>query len=331
MLAHRSIRRALRGALFACCLAAPAWSGAQQGYPDKPIRLVVGVPPGGTIDLIARTVGQQLSQQLGQSVVVENRAGAGGNIGAAFVAKAAPDGYTLFLSVIGTMAINPSIYKQLPFDPVEDFAAISQLTSVPQVMVIHPDIPAKNLQEFLAYAKARPGQINFGSGGTGTATQMAGELFNSVSGAKLVHVPYKGSAPAMTDLLVGRVSAMFEQISTALPHIRSNSLRPLGVTTRERSPAAPDIPSLAEAGLKGYDVSTWHGLVAPAGTPPAIVRRLHDEVVKALASPEVKKRFAEGGIIPVSSTPEEFAAFTRSEVERWREVVKSSGIAASVD
>jgi tripartite-type tricarboxylate transporter receptor subunit TctC len=197
---------------------------------------------------------------------------------------------------------------------------------VPQIMVINPSVPANNLEEFIAYEKKHHGQLNFASGGVGTATELAGDLFNSMAGTKLIHVPYKGSGPAMVDLLGGRASVMFEQMSTALPHVRAHTLRALGVTTLKRSPAAPDIPSLAEAGLKGYDVSTWHGLVAPAGTPPAIINRLHDEVVKALASPAVQKSFSEGGIIAVSSTPEQFAAYTKSELIRWRAIVKATGV-----
>lgn len=317
-------------ALASTTLGTPQLADAQDkppaNYPDRPIRLVVGVPAGGTIDLIARIIGQQLSKQMGQSVIVENKGGAGGNIGANFVAKSAPDGYTLFVSVIGTMAINPSLYKSLPFDPVRDFAPISQLSSVPQLMVINKNIPANTLAEFISYAKANPGKLNYASGGSGTATHLAGELFNAMAGTDLVHVPYKGSAPAMTDLISGQAAAMFDQISTALPHVRNGTIRAMGVTTRERSPVAPDIPSMSEAGLSGYDMSTWHGLVAPAGTPPAIVNYLHDQTVKALASPEVRKSFADAGIVPVSSTPAELAKFTADEIERWRNVIRKAGI-----
>ena len=305
---------------------AHAQSPAPANYPDRPIRLVVGVPAGGTIDLIARIIGQQLSKQMGQSVIVENKGGAGGNIGANFVAKAAPDGYTLFVSVIGTMAINPSLYKSLPFDPVKDFASISQLSSVPQLMVINKNVPANTLAEFITYAKANPGKLNYASGGSGTATHLAGELFNAVAGTDLVHVPYKGSAPAMTDLISGQAAAMFDQISTALPQVRNGTVRAMGVTTKQRSPVAPDIPSLAEGGLTGYDMSTWHGLVAPAGTPVAIINYLHDQTVKALESPEVRKSFADAGIVPVSSTPAELEKFTADEIVRWREVIRKAGI-----
>ncbi len=297
-----------------------------QSYPAKPIRLVVGVPPGGATDVVARIAGKKLAEQLGQPVVVDNRGGAGGNIGAEIVAKSPPDGYTLFLAVIGTMAINPSIYREMPFDPLRDFAPISQLTSMPQVLLVNPSVPAKNVQEFIAYAKAHPGQLTFASGGVGTATHLAGELFKKMSGTELVHVAYKGNGPAMTDLIGGRVSAMFDQVATGLPHARSGKLRALGVTTAERSPAAPDIPTIAESGLPGYAVTTWHGLVAPAGTPPAILERLHDEVVKALASAEVRDLFAKNGIDPLTSTPQQFGAFMKAEIEKWRATVKAAGI-----
>jgi tripartite-type tricarboxylate transporter receptor subunit TctC len=307
-------------------LVAASGAALADTYPSRPIRLLVGVPPGGANDFVARAVAQQLSEQMGQSVIVENRAGAGGNIAADLVAKSPPDGYTLFLSVIGTMAINPSLYASMPFDSVKDFATISQLTSMPQVMLVHPSIPAKNVKEFIAYAKAHPGQLSFASGGNGTATQLAAELFKSMAGIDMVHVPYKGNGPATVDLLSGRVALMFDQIATGLPHARDGSLRALGVTTATRAPAAPDIPTIAESGLPGYDVTTWHGLVAPAGTPRPIIDRLHAEVVKALNDPTLRQHFIEAGIVPVSSTPEEFAAFTKAEVARWHDVVKAAGV-----
>jgi tripartite-type tricarboxylate transporter receptor subunit TctC len=317
----KQTRRSLLTLMLAAC-AGPTFADA---YPSQPIRLVVGVPPGGSNDLVARVIGLQLSKQLGQSVVVDNKGGAGGNIGAEFVAHAAPDGYTLFLSVIGTMAINPSLYRKLPFDSVNDFATISQLTSMPQVMLVHPSIPASNVREFIAYAKANPGRINFASGGNGTATHLAGELFKSMAGIEMTHIPYKGNGPATVDLLGGRVAVMFDQIATAMPMVRDGRLHGLGVSTATRSPAAPELPTISESGLPGYDVTTWHGLVAPAGTPPAIIERLHREVVTAINSAEVKSSFAAAGIIPVSSSPEAFKAFTILERERWRPIVKASG------
>jgi tripartite-type tricarboxylate transporter receptor subunit TctC len=322
---HWMLDLARRASLMLMLVAVPVLAIAADAYPNRPIRLLVGVPPGGANDLVARVVAQQLGEQLGQSIVVENRGGAGGNIAADYVAKSPPDGYTLFLSVIGTMAINPSLYPSLPFDSMRDFATISQLTSMPNVMLVHPSIPAKTVKEFIAYAKEHPGKINFASGGSGTATHLAAELFKTMAGIDMVHVPYKGNGPATIDLLSGRVAVMFDQIATALPNVRDGRLRALGVSTASRSPAAPDLPTIAESGLPGYDVTTWHGLVAPAGTPRPIIERLHDEVVKALASPAVRDKFAAAGIVPVSSTPEEFAAFTQAEINRWRGVVKASG------
>ena len=318
-----NVRNLLVAVLVAGSAAAPVQA---QTFPAKPLRLVVGVPPGGTTDIVARAVGQKLSEQLGQPVVIDNRGGAGGNIGAEAVAKSPPDGYTLFLATIGTMAINQLLYKEMPFDTMRDFAPVSQLTSMPQVMVIHPSIPATTAQEFVAHAK-RPGvQLNFGSGGTGTATHLAGELFAHMAGIKMSHVPYKGNGPAMTDLLGGRVSAMYDQIVTALPHVRTGKLRALGVTTATRAAIAPEIPTLAEAGLKGYEVTTWHGLLAPAGTPAPILVRLSQEVARALQSPEVTQRFAANGAEPVASTPAQFGDFMRAEIRKWTDTVRAAGL-----
>jgi tripartite-type tricarboxylate transporter receptor subunit TctC len=298
---------------------------AAQNYPQKPVRLIVGVPPGGTTDVVARLVGQKLGEQIGQQVVIDNRGGAGGNIGAEVVAKAPPDGYTLFLATIGTMTINPSLYKKMPFDTLRDFAAISQLTSMPQLLVVHPSVPVKSVKELISYAKSRPGQLNFASGGSGTAIHLAGELFKTMANVDMVHIAYKGGGPAMTDLLGGQVSLMFDQILTALPHVQSGRLRALAVTTEKRSQAAPQIPTISEAALPGYAVTTWHGLLAPAGTPRDIVHRLSTETAKALQSVEIRDRFATQGVEPVSSTPEQFAAMMKSELEKWRKVIAASG------
>jgi tripartite-type tricarboxylate transporter receptor subunit TctC len=296
-----------------------------QTYPQKPVRLVVGVPAGGTTDVVARLVGQKLGEQTGQQFVIENRGGAGGNIGAEFVAKAAPDGYTLFLATIGTMTINPALYSRMPFDTLRDFAAISQLTSMPQLLVVHPSVPVKTVKELIAYAKSRPGQLTFASGGSGTAIHLAGELFKTMAGVDMVHVAYKGGSPAMTDLIGGQVSLMFDQILTALPYAQNGRLRGLAVTTSARSPAAPQIPTIAEAALPGYAVTTWHGLLAPAGTPREIINRLASEASKALQNPDIRDRFATQGVDPVASTPEQFSAMMKSELEKWRKVVTTSG------
>jgi tripartite-type tricarboxylate transporter receptor subunit TctC len=303
-------------------LALPAQS---QPYPAKPIRLVVGVPPGGTTDVVARLVGQRLAEQFGRQIVIDNRGGAGGNIGAQLVAGAPADGYTLFLATIGTMAINPALYPKLPFDTLRDFAPVSQLTSMPQMLVVHPSLPATSVVQLIAYAKSRPGQITFASGGAGTAIHLAGELFKSLAEVQLVHVPYKGGGPAMTDLIAGQVMLMFDQIVTALPPVRAGRLRALGVTTLRRSPVAPDIPTIAEAGLAGYNVSTWHGLLAPAGTPQAIVGRLSTETARALRHADLSDKFLSQGAEPVASTPAEFGAFIKTELDKWAKVVAASG------
>ena len=310
-----------------CALAAISTHGpaSAQSYPQKPVRIVVGVPAGGTTDVVARLLGHKLGELLGQQVVIENRGGAGGNIGAELVAKAPPDGYTLFLATIGTMAINPSLYSKMPFDTLRDFAAISQLTSMPQLLVVHPSVPVKTVKELIAYAKSRPGQLTFASGGGGTAIHLAGELFKTMAGVEMVHVAYKGGGPAMTELIGGQVSLMFDQILTALPHVQSGKLRGLAVTTGKRSPAAPQIPTIAEAALPGYAVTTWHGLLAPAGTPREIVNRLSSEAAKALQNPDIRDRFAAQGVDPVSSTPEQFSALMKSELEKWRKVIAASG------
>lgn len=326
MMPLRRWRRHALAVLMLLAIPVPALAQGGAAYPTKPIRLLVGVPPGGTTDLVARLVGDQLGRQLGQPIVIENRGGAGGNIAAEAVAKSPADGYTLFLGPVGTMAINPSVYAKMPFDTMRDFAPISQLTSLPIVMVVHPSVPAKNLQEFIAFAKAKPGQASFASGGNGTQTHLAGELLKSMTGIEMIHVPYKGTAPAMVDLLGGRVSAMFDQIATALPHVQSGKLVAIGVTTAKRSAVAPNIPTIAESGLPGFEVATWHGLFAPAGTPREIIAKLNVEVVKALNAPELVEKFKANGVDPVSSTPEQFGAFVQAELTRWNGAVKAAGL-----
>ncbi|MDB5924860.1 MAG: hypothetical protein JWN13_3796 [Betaproteobacteria bacterium] len=318
-------RALLCAALFALGVIGVEHPARAQNYPQKPIRLIVGVPPGGTTDVVARLVSQKLGEQLGQQVVVENRGGAGGNIGAEVVAKAPPDGYTLFLATIGTMTINPSLYRKMPFDTLRDFAAISQLTSMPQLLVVHPSVPVKTVKELIAYAKNRPGQLNFASGGSGTAIHLAGELFKTMANVDMVHIAYKGGGPAMIDLLGGQVSLMFDQILTALPHVQNAKLQALGVTTEKRSPAAPQIPTISEAALPGYAVTTWHGFLAPAGTSKDVISRLSAETAKVLQSADIRERFAAQGVDPISSTPEQFAAMMKSELEKWRKVIAASG------
>jgi tripartite-type tricarboxylate transporter receptor subunit TctC len=297
-------------------------------YPTKPIRIVVGYAAGGATDVIARIVGQKLAEELGQPVVVENRPGAGASIGSDFVAKSAPDGYTLFMGTIAN-TINTTLYRRLPFDFERDFAPISLVATVPNVMVVNPSVPAKTVQEFIALAKAKPNEIYFASSGSGSSIHLSGELFNMVAGVKMVHVPYKGSAPAVIDLMGGQVQVMFDNLSSSLPHVKAGKLRALAVTSATRSPAAPDIPTMAEAGLPDCEVLSWFALMAPAKTPQPIIDRLNAATVKLLGQDDVKQKLDAIGADPAPSTPQELGALIRSETAKWAKVVENSG--AKVD
>ena len=298
-----------------------------QDYPVKPIRVVVPFPPGGGTDLMARTVIQRLGETLGATVVIDNRGGAGGTIGTDVVAKSPPDGYTLLI-VSGAHAINPGLYRKLPYDSVRDFAPVTMLTSGPGLLVVHPSVPAKTVKEFIAFAKTRPGQLNYASAGIGTPPHLSGELFKTMAGINIVHVPYKGNGPAYTDLIGGHVSVMFPTIPTAIPHVRAGKLRALAVTTRSRTPIAPELPPISESGVPGYEVSSWYGLLAPAGTPAAVISRLQREIAKVLRSPDVGEKLTAQGLDLVGNTPEEFAAVIRSEIVKWARVIKASGATA---
>ena len=296
-----------------------------QNYPNRAIRLVVPSSPGGGTDIIGRIGAQTLSEQLGQQVVVETRAGAGTIIGNEAVAKSAPDGYTLLMG-LSTLAINPSMYAKLPYDALRDFAPISQAVSVPNILTLHPSVPAKTVKEFIALAKAKPGSITFGSAGMGTSPHLSGELLKALAKIDIVHVPFKGSGQSIISQLAGEIAANFPSVPTALPYIKADRLRGLGVTTSKRTQALPDVPSIAEAGVPGYEATQWFGVLAPAGTPRAIVERLHQETSRALRSAEVKERIIGEGMEVVASTPEEFAAYIKSETEKWKKVIKSAGI-----
>jgi tripartite-type tricarboxylate transporter receptor subunit TctC len=305
-----------------------------QTWPAKPVRIIVPFPPGGTTDIVARAIGVELQRMWQQPVVIENRAGAGGNIGADAVAKSAPDGYTLLMGTVGTHAINQALFAQsgskMPFDPAKDFVPITLVAGVPNVMVINPKLPVNSVEEFIAYAKARPGQLNMASSGNGTSIHLAGELFKTVTGTYMVHFPYRGSAPAVTDLIAGNMNVMFDNLPSALPHIKSGRLKALAVTSRTRSPALPNVPTVEEAaGLKGFDASSWFGLFAPAGTPRPIVDKVQADVARALSQPEVRERFVGQGADPGGNTPDQFAAFIRAETDKWTRVVKFSN--AKVD
>ncbi len=308
--------------LLGLFVAAPA---AAQDYPSRPVKIVVSYAPGGSNDVVARVIAPELQKELGQSFVVENRAGASGTIGADMVAKSPPDGYTLFMGA-GAHALAPSLFKKLPYDVVRDFAPVSLAATSAYVLVVNPAVPASSLSELIALLKAKPGQLNYASAGKGTPLHLAAELFKSKTGTDIVHVPYGGDTPALNDLLAGNVQLSFMSVASTAPQIRAGKLRALAVTSARRSEALPDLPTLHELGIDGYDVGTWWGLLAPAGTPEAIVGKLNAAMRKAVAQPEVKERFAPLGLDPRSDSPAGFAAFIRAEVARYAAIAKIAGI-----
>ncbi|MGZ5702852.1 MAG: Bug family tripartite tricarboxylate transporter substrate binding protein [Burkholderiales bacterium] len=318
--------RDMRYMLAVVAFVASAASYAQ--YPSKAIRFVVPFPPGGPLDIVARSIGQDLNKAWGQPVLIDNRPGAGGNIGADIVAKAPPDGHTILMGAVSTHAINVWLYKSLPYDPLKDFAPVTLVTSVPNVLVVHPSVPAKNVRELIALAKAGKGELNFASGSTGSAGHLAGELFKTMAGIDMVHIPYKGAAPAVTDLLAGHVSLMFDNLASGLPNIKAGRVRALAVTTLKRSPFLPELPTISESGLRGFDIGTWFGVFAPAGTPREIVMRLNAEIARALQTPVMKERLATLGAEAMPNTPEAFAAFVKAEMAKYREIVRASGAKA---
>lgn len=315
--------------LFGGLLAlAPLTAASAQTYPRKPVKIVVPFAPGGTTDIFARFVAQALNQSLGQPFVVDNRAGAGGNIGADIVAKAEPDGYTLVMGTVGTHAINPSIYAKMPYDPLTDFAPVAFVAGVPNLMVVSPKtVKATTVQAFIGEAKGQR-TLNMASSGNGTSIHLSGELFKQLTGVDMTHVPYRGSAPALNDLIGGNVDVMFDNLPSCIEHVRAGNLRALAVTSAARSPALPDQPTLAESGLPGFEASSWFALFAPKGTPPEITKKLNEEVLKALASPELKKRFADVGGEARAMSPDDLMAFVRAEHAKWAEVAKKSGAKA---
>jgi tripartite-type tricarboxylate transporter receptor subunit TctC len=316
--------------LFIAILAvlAAGLASAQQAYPARQVRIVVPFPPGGTSDILARTIGARLSEPLGQPVVVENRPGAGGNIAADYVAKSPPDGYTLIMGT-SSLAISQSLYKKLTYELVKDFAPITQAVNYANLLVVHPSAGVSNVNELLALARAKPGSLSYGTAGNGTPPHMTGELFKAYTSVNILHIPYKGGAPAIADLVAGQIPMMFDNVPPLLPHVRSGRIKALAVTSLGRVPVLPDVPSLHELGLKDFDAVGWNGLLAPAGTPREIVGRLHAEVVKVLKIPEVRDGLTSQGADIVGNTPEQFAAWIRAEVKRWAEVVRVSG--AKVD
>ncbi len=297
-------------------------------YPERPVRVVVGFSAGGTTDVVARIMAKELTAELGQSFVIDNKPGAGSNIATEQVARAEPDGYTL-LFVAVTSAINQTLYPKVRFDLVKDFAPVALGAKVPNVLVVNPSVPVKNVQELIAYAKANPDKVSYASSGSGTSIHMAGELFKLRTGLKTQHIPYKGSSPAVTDLMAGQVQFMFDNMPSSWPHVMNGKLKALAVTTSKRSPTAPDLPTMEESGIKPFDVSSWFGLIAPAGTPPEVIQKLNVAMNKAFDKPEVKEAYAKLGAVSEKNTPAQFGAFIKSEVASWAPVVKSSG--ATVD
>lgn len=316
-------------AAIAGVVLAAAESDAQaQSYPNRPVRVLVPFPAGAGVDIVARMMGQPLTEVWSQAAVVDNRPGAGGTIACELAAKAAPDGYTLLLGNLSTFAMAPSLYKKVNYDPVRSFAPITLINTSANVLVAHPSVPATGTQALIALAKARPGQINYASAGSGTSPHLAAELFKSMAGVDLVHVPYKGSPQALTDLLGGQTQIMFASLVSALPHIRQGRLRALGVTSLKRAAALPELPSINESGLSGYDVSVWMGIVAPAATPPPVIAQLNQQIAVILQSPDIRGRLAVQGLEAVSNSPAEFGRYIATEVRKWAAVIKQAGVVA---
>jgi tripartite-type tricarboxylate transporter receptor subunit TctC len=313
-------------ALLATAMALPA--GAQ-AYPSRPVKLVVPFPPGGSLDITGRLIAQRLSEMWGQAVVVENKPGAGGNIGADFVAKSPPDGYTILLGALSTHAVNPNLYAKMPYDAVRDFAPITLIAITPNVLVVNAAAPVNNIKEFIAWTKANPGKLAFGSGSNGSAGHLAGELYKVETGTDAVHIPFKGGAPATQALLAGDTQFMFDNLANAMAQVKAGKLKALAVTTAQRSPLVPDLPTLAEAGLPGFDISTWYGLFAPAGTPAAIVGKWNADVTRILTTPDVRAKLMADGAEPAPDTPEQFAQMISRELAKYARIIKASG--AKVD
>jgi tripartite-type tricarboxylate transporter receptor subunit TctC len=307
---------------------AHAPASAQAAYPNKPMRIIVPFSPGGATDTLARMMGQKLTEAWGQPVVIENKPGAGGNIGADAGAKAAPDGYTLTLAAAGFMAVNPSVYTKMTYDPAKDFAPLTLLVKAPLLLVVNPKVPVNNIQEFMAYVKANPGKVSLGNGGNGTAQHLGGVYMSNEAKVNIVHVPYKGSAPATTDLLGGVVDAQFDNMVTLVPYVKSGKLKALAVSSTQRSAAFPEVPTLSETVLPGFETGTWYGLVAPAGTPPAITTKLTQELQRILAMPDVKEKLVAMGLDASGMSGAEYGQFIRSEIAKYAKIVKTAGVTA---
>ena len=302
--------------------------GTAQAYPVKPVRLIVPFPPGGGTDFVARAIQPRLAEAFGQQILIDNRAGATGIVGTELGAKAPPDGYTLTMATGATISANMALFPKLPYDPPKDFVAVTLVASQPNMLAVHPSLPAKSVRDLIAIAKARPGQLNYATSGAGSSHHLSGELLKSMAGINLVHVPYKGTGPAIIDAVGGHVEVIFSGIAAILPQVKSGKLRALGITAARRSPILPDLPTIAEAGLPGYEITSWHGVLAPAGTAQAVVVRVRDAAAKALASPDVHERFASQGAEPVGSTPDAFAKFMRADIAKIGKLIRTAGIKA---
>ena len=316
----------MRAALAALVFGSSLLAAAQETYPSRTVHIVVPYPAGGVADLLPRMVGEKLAQKWGQAVVVENKAGASGNIGMAYVAQQPADGYTLALAPAGNLTVNPTLFANLPFDTARDFTPVTLLANVPNVLVVHPSVPAKTFQELVAYAKAHPGKLNFASPGAGSGAHLAGELLQLDAGVQLTHVPYKGLAPAVTDLLGGQVQMMFAGVSTILQNVKAGKLRALAVAGPHRLDAMPGVPTVADSGYPGFDVTSWYGIVARSGTPPAIVRKVSEDMAEDLRQPDVVKKLEDLGLEPVGNTPQQFGALIQSESRKWGDIVKKANI-----
>ena len=299
---------------------------AAQSYPSRPIRLIVPFTPGGTTDILARTVGQKMTEALGAQVIIDNRPGAAGSIGAEIAAKAKPDGYTLLMGHIGTLAVNPALYARLPYDPIRDFAPITLVALVPNILVVHPSLPVKSVKELIALAKSRPGELKYGSTGAGGTPYLAVEYFKLMAGVDIVEIPYKGAAPLAIDLIAGEISLTITGIPAVLPHVKSGRLKALAVSSSKRSAAVPELPTISEAGLRGYEATAWYGVMAPAGTAREILAKLSSVIVSGIKQPDVADRLTAEGAEPGGSTPEQFQAFIKAEIARWAKVIKATGV-----
>ena len=329
MTSHSASRRRMMGLVLAASTLAAAPAFAQgSAFPDKPVKLVVGYAAGGATDVIARLVAVKLGEQMGQNFIVENRSGANSNVGAEAVARAPADGYTLYVFTIAN-TINASLYDKLGYDPQKDFEPVGLIAKVPNILVVNPKLPVKTLSDYVRVAKEQPKGLTFASSGSGSSIHLSGEMFKMVSKGNMLHVPYRGSAPAVADLIGGQVDSMFDNAPSALPHVQSGRLRAVAITSAKRSPLMPDVPTIAESGFPGFDVQSWFGLAAPAGTPKAVVERLNAELNKAIAHPEVRKRFSDLAATPETGSPEQFRSFIAAETKRWQEVVKASGAKAN--